>query len=334
MATRFLTAAALLARVASSEDVTIDSALAADDACRAGNDDCSVELLQVRGEINSAQAIIAKQLEENEKHEVALDDESGSVCTAPTGYKTVAMSCGGATKCCTSQPSYLSGTAHSAQAHLSLYSICCSVNDHCKYDTIFVSCAPGRGPDDYSGVIAGLQGDAQTNEESEDEVNDEQDATMAAEDEEAESQQAENDATMAAAEDEEAESQQVEDEEVEEAADETAEDEDGAEVTGGKCSNHGDMKVWKSGGKAQYDNALDHCGTSCAAGFPCTRDCMKKHGYSTGCASCMAHAVECGRDHCLSQCISNHKSKGCLHCNKKACRHVMKRCSGWAVGGH
>merc|ERR1719238_2030436 len=109
---------------------------------------------------------------------------------------------------------------------------------------------------------------------------------------------------------------------------ETAEDVD---LTGGKGMNHHDLKVWKSGGKQQYDAALDHCGTSCAAGFPCTKDCMKKKGYSDGCASCMAHAVECGRDHCLSQCISNHKSKGCLHCNLKKCRPVMKRCSGWAA---
>jgi hypothetical protein len=115
---------------------------------------------------------------------------------------------------------------------------------------------------------------------------------------------------------------------------EAAVQEDGSELTGGKCMNKHDLKIWKSGGKQQYDAAMDHCGTSCAAGFPCTRDCMQKKGYSSGCASCMAHAVECGRDHCLSQCISNHKSKGCLHCNKQKCRPVMKKCSGWAVGGH
>lgn len=110
--------------------------------------------------------------------------------------------------------------------------------------------------------------------------------------------------------------------------------EDGSAVTSRGCLNSHDKKVWKSGGKQQYDAALDHCGTSCAAGFPCTKACMMKKGYSDTCAGCMAHAVECGRDHCLSQCISNHKSKGCLHCNLKKCRPVMKKCSGWAVGGH
>jgi len=307
MASRVFTGAAFLATLAFSEDAKLESALAADDACRAGSEECSVELRQLRGEVNSAQAIIAKQLEENQKYEVALDDESGSVCTAPNGYKTTGMSCGGATKCCTSQPSYLAGTPHAAQAHLSLYSICCSVNDHCKYDTIFVSCASGPGPDDYSGVIAGLQEDGQTNEQAEGEVQVERDV--------------EEDGESA-------------DEMEDEATEEMSELGQDTEVTGGKCMNNKDLKIWKGGGKQQYDAAMDHCGTSCAAGFPCTRDCMKKHGYSTGCSSCMAHAVECGRDHCLSQCISNHNSKACMHCNKKSCRPVMKRCSGWSVGGH
>jgi len=184
-------------------------------------------------------------------------------------------------------------------AFVSLYSICCSVNDHCKYDTIFVSCAAGAGPDDYSGVIAGLQENGQASEQAEDEVDVEQGVADTA---------------------------------AEEVAD--TEEEDEAKVTGGQCTNRHNMKVWKRGGKQQYDAAMDHCGTSCAAGFPCTKSCMQKHGYSSGCAGCMAHAVECGRDHRLSQCISNHKSKGCLHCNKKKCRPVMKRCSGWNVGGH
>jgi len=301
------TGAAFLATLAFSEDAKLDAALAADDACRAGSEECGVELRQLRGEVNSAQAIIAKQLEENKKYEVALDDESGTVCQAPTGFTTTGMSCGGPTKCCTSQPSYLAGTSHASQAHLSLYSICCSVNDHCKYDTIFVSCASGSGPDDYSGVIAGLQEDGKTSEQAEDEVQVERDET---------------------------EDGEAADEMADEATEEMSELEQDTEVTGGKCMNNKDLKIWKGGGKHQYDAAMDHCGTSCAAGFPCTRDCMKKHGYSTGCASCMAHAVECGRDHCLSACISNHKSKACLHCNKKSCRPVMKRCSGWAVGGH
>lgn len=146
--------------------------------------------------------------------------------------------------------------------------------------------------------------------------------------------------TEAAAEDraldsEEAQEEMAIDEGEEVAAEGDAEQEQDAGVTGGKCMTKQDLKVWvEGGGKLHYDTAMDHCGTSCAAGFPCTRDCMKKHGYSTGCASCMAHAVECGRDKCLGQCISNHKSPECLHCNKKRCRPVMKKCSGWAVGGH
>jgi len=326
MATRFFASAALLATLAVSEDVNLDPALAADDDCQGGSEECGVELRQLRGEVNSARSIIAKQIEENKKYEVALDDESGSVCKAPKGYKTTGISCGPGTKCCTSQPSYLAGTPHASQSHLSLYSICCSVSDHCKYDTIFVSCGAGPGPDDYSGVIAGLQEDGETNEQAQDEVNVEEGAA------EMEDEAAEDVA-------EEADAEEAQDEEVNAGEAEVDDDvevlaEQDAEVTGGKCMNKKDLAIWKGGGKKQYDAALDHCGTSCAAGFPCTKSCMQKHGYSSGCAGCMAHAVECGRDHCLSQCISNHMSKACVHCNKKKCRPVMKRCSGWNVGGH
>ena len=97
---------------------------------------------------------------------------------------------------------------------------------------------------------------------------------------------------------------------------------------GGACTNSKDLGVWKHGGRKGFDGALNQCGRSCAAGFPCTKDCMSKKGYSTGCASCMAHLVECSRDKCLNQCISNDKSSACTGCVKKSCRPSMKQCSG------
>ena len=48
--------------------------------------------------------------------------------------------------------------------------------------------------------------------------------------------------------------------------------EEEAEVEGGGCTNPKDMKVWKKGGKKTFDASLNHCGRSCAAGFPCTKD--------------------------------------------------------------
>ncbi|CAJ1394487.1 unnamed protein product [Effrenium voratum] len=103
---------------------------------------------------------------------------------------------------------------------------------------------------------------------------------------------------------------------------------------GGACTNSKDLGVWKHGGRKGFDGALNQCGRSCAAGFPCTKDCMSKKGYSTGCASCMAHLVECSRDKCLNQCISNDKSSACTGCVKKSCRPSMKQCSGLNAGGH
>ena len=113
---------------------------------------------------------IAQQMEENKKYEASLDDESGHVCVN-NAEVAAPVNCQQGWKCCTSKRSYLSGVAHETQSKLKLYSICCQTDQHCKYDTIFVSCGPGAGPDDYSGVLAGLEEDAtvETEEESADE---------------------------------------------------------------------------------------------------------------------------------------------------------------------
>jgi len=96
-----------------------------------------------------------KQMQDNKKYEVDADDQSGVVCNDPDA--TAKITCASDSKCCTSKRSFLAGTAHAKQDKMKLYSICCPRSNHCKYDTIFVSCAPGAGPDDYSGVIAGLE---------------------------------------------------------------------------------------------------------------------------------------------------------------------------------
>ena len=114
------------------------------------------------------------------------------------------------------------------------------------------------------------------------------------------------------------------------------EDEEEEEVTveeGGACTNSKDLGIWKSGGRRSFDGALNQCGRSCAAGFPCTQGCMEKKGYSSGCSACMAHLVECSRDKCMSPCISNDKSSACTGCVKKGCRPSMKSCSGLNAGG-
>ena len=98
--------------------------------------------------------LINHQIEDNKKYEVAVADDSAATCSPEGGAQ---ITCAETHKCCTSKRSYLAGTAHESQPRLALYAICCPLDTHCKFDTIFVSCAPGAGPDDYSGVIAGLQ---------------------------------------------------------------------------------------------------------------------------------------------------------------------------------
>ncbi|CAE7210430.1 unnamed protein product [Symbiodinium pilosum] len=120
----------------------------------------------------------------------------------------------------------------------------------------------------------------------------------------------------------------------EENEEEAVEVEEDAEMEGGGCTNSHDIGVWKHGGRRSFDAALNSCGRGCAAGFPCTKDCMQRKGYSGGCASCMAQLVGCSRDHCMNQCISNDKSPACTHCVKSSCRPKMKACSGLNAGGH
>eukprot|EP00438_Fugacium_kawagutii_P035223 Skav227182 [mRNA] locus=scaffold2048:47659:48174:+ [translate_table: standard] len=112
------------------------------------------------------------------------------------------------------------------------------------------------------------------------------------------------------------------------------EEDEETNVEGGACTNGHDLGIWKKGGKRSFDGSLNHCGRSCAAGFACTKSCMAGKGYSSSCASCMAHLVECGRDKCINQCVSNDKSSACTGCVKHNCRPKMKACSGLNAGGH
>ncbi|CAE8588544.1 unnamed protein product [Polarella glacialis] len=107
---------------------------------------------------------IMQQMQDNKKYEVDVDDQSAAVCNHPEAISKI--SCASSTKCCTSKRSFLAGTAHDKQTAAKLYSICCPMESHCKYDTIFVSCAPGAGADDTSGVLAGLVQEA-TEQENE-----------------------------------------------------------------------------------------------------------------------------------------------------------------------
>jgi len=301
-------AASVLASLALSRGEVLDTALFTDDAC-SSSEECSLELRQLRGEVmedsdQQAMDFIVQQMEESKKYEVDIDDESGMTCHPEGG---AAITCGAGTKCCSSKRSYISGQAHEKQSKLALYAICCPMDSHCKHDTIFVSCAAGAGADDDSGVLAGLQ-----EEQEEAEVNvEEAEAMQDAEEEEEEDADNEED---------------VDDEDV---AEEDSED----MVAGRRCFTKMDKKTFSKRGKKGFDLSLNKCGRQCAAGFPCTKTCMNKSGYSKGCATCAAKLVGCGRDHCVNQCISNSFSAACQHCNKKHCRASMKACSGRNIGG-
>ena len=114
---------------------------------------------------------------------------------------------------------------------------------------------------------------------------------------------------------------------------EEEDEEEEVTVEGGACTDPADLGIWKKGGRRSFDGQLNQCGRSCAAGYPCTKGCMEKHGYSSGCSSCMAKLVECSRDHCINQCISDDKGAACTGCVKASCRPGMKSCSGLNAGG-
>ncbi|CAE8591382.1 unnamed protein product [Polarella glacialis] len=121
-----------------------------------------------------------------------------------------------------------------------------------------------------------------------------------------------------------------------EAEAEAEESEEQAEVGGARCMDDADQKIWTNGGHAKFDKDLEFCGRQCAAGYPCTRDCMKnKVKYSPGCAGCMAGLVQCSASpNCINQCISG-QTPNCNACVKAKCRPKFFACSGLAgAGGH
>ncbi|CAK9099016.1 unnamed protein product [Durusdinium trenchii] len=131
----------------------VDDALLVDDQCSSSGE-CSLELMHLRSQKypHDPLRLINRQIEDNKKYEVSVQDENGATCRPEGG---AAITCSETHKCCTSKRSYLAGSSHDSQPRLALYAICCPLDTHCKFDTIFVSCAAGVGPDDYSGVIAG-----------------------------------------------------------------------------------------------------------------------------------------------------------------------------------
>merc|ERR1712107_484084 len=106
-----------------------------------------------------------------------------------------------------------------------------------------------------------------------------------------------------------------------------------SEVQGGRCINERDQKLWRSGGRGSFDAQLGGCGRQCGAGYPCTKSCMQRKGYSSGCAGCMAKLVGCSRDNCLNPCVKDQHGSLCTGCVKNHCRGAMAGCSGWNVGG-
>mmetsp|Transcript_8071 Transcript_8071/g.15075 ORF Transcript_8071/g.15075 Transcript_8071/m.15075 type:complete len:206 (+) Transcript_8071:89-706(+) len=104
----------------------------------------------------------------------------------------------------------------------------------------------------------------------------------------------------------------------------------------GKCLNAQDILIWNGRGKQAFDHDLAYCGRKCAAGVPCTKDCM--HGeirrYSLPCAGCMANLVQCSASpKCINQCITG-QSPACNKCVKAKCRPAFVACSGLDAGGH
>ncbi|CAE8654543.1 unnamed protein product [Polarella glacialis] len=88
MAARLLAGIALAAALAFSEDVSVDIALAADDTCRAGSEECGLELRQLRRESFLKAAISTEPLNQT-GDEIAENDkirdenatlEGGVVC--------------------------------------------------------------------------------------------------------------------------------------------------------------------------------------------------------------------------------------------------------------
>ena len=73
--------------------------------------------------------LISRQMEENKKYELELNDASGETCHPELG---TAITCAENMHCCTSKRSYFDGTPHDQQTKFPLYSICCPLDNHCS----------------------------------------------------------------------------------------------------------------------------------------------------------------------------------------------------------
>ncbi|CAE7468260.1 unnamed protein product [Symbiodinium sp. CCMP2592] len=308
----------------------VDTALASDDVCEAGQD-CSLELRQLRG----IKVHYLEALEDDEEESAKVEEEAeleGGGCTGAAdmgvwkgggkkSFDAALNHCGRScaagfpcTKDCMQKKGYSDGCA-SCMAQL----VGCS-RDHCMNQCITNDKAPACTHCVKANCRPKMKACSGLNAEDVDTALASDDVCEAGQDCSLELRQLRGIKVhyLEALEDDEEESAKVEEE---------------AELEGGGCTGAADMGVWKGGGKKSFDAALNHCGRSCAAGFPCTKDCMQKKGYSDGCASCMAQLVGCSRDHCMNQCITNDKAPACTHCVKANCRPKMKACSGLNAGG-
>ncbi len=96
----------------------------------------------------------------------------------------------------------------------------------------------------------------------------------------------------------------------------------------GACTDADDTAKINALGQTALTNDVTNCGQTSLGAEPATKNCIKQMtNLSDPCVSCFDANVQCGVQHCLTQCIGG-MSAGCTSCLHTNCTPAFNTCSG------
>ena len=98
----------------------------------------------------------------------------------------------------------------------------------------------------------------------------------------------------------------------------------------GACTNAEDTALLGDPA-ADIETKVNACAQDNLGQEPATLDCIKATGLSDGCAQCFDDTVQCVVMNCLTECIADSNSQGCIDCRAMKCDPAFETCSGLMV---
>lgn len=100
----------------------------------------------------------------------------------------------------------------------------------------------------------------------------------------------------------------------------------------GQC-DESESKLWLN--NDTFTDVIKKCAANTGGSVAGTTNCMASQigGLSSGCASCFGQTVDCGKKHCMAECVHNSAAQQCLECTKKSgCDDALNVCTGFGQG--